>query len=399
MPVRPEFRAVRAQEGKGLSVRVLTIIAAFMVFAAPVFAQVDFDTKARFAVLMDYESGAVIFQKDADARLEPASMTKLMTLAVVFNEIRAGRVSLDDTFFVSENAWRTGGAASGGSTMFAELNSQIRVEDLIRSVIIQSGNDAAIVLAEGIAGTEPTFAAMMNELARELGLEGSNFTNSTGLPDPDEYSTARDLAEIGRYLIREFPEFYHYFAEPEMEWNNIKQANRNSLIEVGIGVDGLKTGHTQAAGYGAVLSTAQGDRRLIGVVHGLTSMRERAEEGRKLLTWGQRAFERITPYADGAVVGYADVYGGEAPNVAMVGDGEIALYLPRGSRQCLTATLNYTAPLLPPVRQGDRIGELRVFCNDQLVQAAPLYAAEDVGQGDLVRRATDALKHLAIGWL
>ena len=379
--------------------RLLSFIAALLAFAAPVSAQVDFDTKAPFAVLMDYESGAVIFQKDADARLEPASMTKLMTLAVVFNEIRAGRVSLDDTFFVSENAWRTGGAASGGSTMFAELNSQIRVEDLIRSVIIQSGNDAAIVLAEGIAGTEPTFAAMMNELARELGLDGSNFTNSTGLPDPDEYSTARDLADIGRYLIREFPEFYHYFAEPEMEWNNIRQANRNSLIEVGIGVDGLKTGHTQAAGYGAVLSTAQGDRRLVGVVHGLTSMRERAEEGRKLLTWGQRAFERITPYAAGAVVGHADVYGGAAPNVAMVGNGEIALYLPRGSRQCLSATLNYTGPLLPPVRQGDQIGELRVFCNDQLVQSAPLYAAEDVPQGDLVRRATDALKHLAIGWL
>jgi D-alanyl-D-alanine carboxypeptidase (penicillin-binding protein 5/6) len=378
---------------------LITIAAAFLALATPAIAQAGFDTKARFAVLMDYESGAVIFQKDADARLEPASMTKLMTLAVVFNEIRAGRVSLDDTFFVSENAWRTGGAASGGSTMFAELNSQIRVEDLVRSVVIQSGNDAAIVLAEGIAGSEGTFALLMNELGQELGLDGSNFTNSTGLPDPDEYSTARDLAEIGRYLIREFPEYYHYFSEPEMEWNKIKQANRNSLIEVGIGVDGLKTGHTSAAGYGSVISTAQGDRRLIAVVHGLASMRDRAEEGRKLLTWGQRAFERITPYASGAVVGYADVYGGEVPNVGMVGNGELALYLPRGSRQCLSATLNYTGPLMPPVRQGDKIGELRVSCNDQLVQAAPLYAAEDVGQGDLLRRATDALKHLALGWL
>lgn len=378
---------------------LIAIAAAMLALAAPALAQVEFDTKAKFAVLMGYESGTVIFQKDADERLEPASMTKLMTLAVVFNEIRSGRVSLDDEFFVSENAWRTGGAASGGSTMFAELNSRIRVEDLVRSVIIQSGNDAAIVLAEGIAGSEATFAAMMNELARELDLDGSHFTNSTGLPDPDEYSTARDLAELGRYLIREFPEFYHYFSEPEMEWNKIKQPNRNSLIDVGIGVDGLKTGHTNAAGYGSVISTAQGDRRLIAVVHGLTSMRERAEEGRKLLTWGQRAFERITPYAEGAVVGYADVYGGVAPNVALVGRGEVALYLPRGSRQCLSATLNYTGPLLPPVHRGDKVAELRVYCNDQLVQAAPLYAAEDVGQGDLVRRATDALKHLALGWL
>lgn len=379
--------------------RMLTAIIALLCLAGGALAQAEFDTKAKFAVLMDYESGTVIFQKDADAALEPASMTKLMTLAVVFNEIRAGRVSLDDEFFVSENAWRTGGAASGGSTMFAELNSQIRVEDLVRSVIIQSGNDAAIVLAEGIAGSESTFALMMNELANDLGLEGSNFTNSTGLPDPNEYSTARDLAELARYLIREFPEYYHYFSEPSMEWNGINQANRNSLVEMGIGVDGLKTGHTEAAGYGSVTSTDQGDRRLIAVVHGLGSMRERTEEARKLLTWGARAFERFTPYAEGQVVAYADVYGGASPNVGLVGQGEIALYLPRGSRQCLSATVNYEAPLMPPVRAGDRIAELRVYCNDQLVQAAPLYAAESVGQGDLVRRATDALKQLALGWL
>ena len=381
------------------SVRVLIAIFAFLSLAGAALAQAEFDTRAKFAVLMDYESGTVIFQKQADAALEPASMTKLMTLAVVFNEIRAGRVRFDDEFFVSENAWRTGGAASGGSTMFAELNSQIRVEDLVRSVIIQSGNDAAIVLAEGIAGSEATFALMMNELAGDLGLEGSNFTNSTGLPDPDEYSTARDLAELGRYLIREFPEYYHYFSEPSMEWNGINQANRNSLVEMGIGVDGLKTGHTEAAGYGSVTSTDQGDRRLIAVVHGLTSMRERTEEARKLLTWGARAFERFTPYAEGQIVAYADVYGGASPNVGLVGQGEIALYLPRGSRQCLSATVNYEAPLLPPVRQGDEIAELRVFCNDQLVQAAPLYAVESVGQGDLIRRATDALKQLALGWL
>lgn len=373
-------------------------IAAFIVLTASAFAQAGFETKARFAVLMDHESGTVIFQHNADERLEPASMTKLMTLAVVFNEIRAGRVSLDDQLFVSENAWRTGGASSGGSTMFAELNSQIRVEDLIRSVIIQSGNDASIVLAEGIAGTEGTFAVMMNELAGQIGLEGSNFTNATGLPDPNEYSTARDLADLGRYLIREFPEYYHYFSEPEMEWNNIKQPNRNSLLDVGIGVDGLKTGHTNAAGYGSVISTAQGDRRLVAVVHGLTSMRERAEEGRKLLTWGQRAFERFSPYPSGTVVAYADVYGGESASVGLVGNGEIALYLPRGSRQCLSATVNYAAPLLPPVNEGDKIAELRVFCNDELVQTAPLYAAETVQQGDLPRRALDALKQLALGW-
>ena len=379
--------------------KLLYVIAVLAAMVLPAAAQAEFDTKAQFAVLMDYESGTVIFQKHADDQLEPASMAKLMTLAVVFNEIRAGRLSMDDEFFVSEHAWRTGGAASGGSTMFAELNSKIRVEDLVRSVIIQSGNDAAIVLAEGIAGSEGTFAAMMNELARQIGLSHSHFTNPTGLPDPDMYSSARDLGNLARYLIREFPQYYHYFSEPEMEWNRIKQPNRNSLVEMGIGVDGLKTGHTEAAGYGSVTSTNQGDRRLVAVVHGLTSMRERTEEGRKLLTWGARAFERFTPYPAGAVVAYADVYGGETGSVGLVGNGEIALYLPRGSRDCLSATVDYVGPLLPPVNAGDKIAELRVYCNDQLVQAAPLYAAETVRQGDLMRRATDALKQLALGWL
>jgi D-alanyl-D-alanine carboxypeptidase (penicillin-binding protein 5/6) len=380
-------------------VRLLLALLIVVAGSVSTFAQAKYETKARYAVLMDYESGTVIFQKDADAALEPASMAKLMTLAVVFNEIRGGRVSLDDEFFVSEHAWRTGGAASGGSTMFANLNSKIRVEDLVRSVIIQSGNDAAIVLAEGIAGTELTFSNMMNELARKIGLTDSYFANPTGLPDPDQHSTARDLADLGRYLIREFPEYYHYFSEPEMEWNGIKQANRNSLIEVGIGVDGLKTGHTEAAGYGAVVSTAQGDRRLVAVVHGLGSMRERAEEGRKLLTWGARAFERFAAYKAGQVVAYAEVYGGTVGSVGLIGKDEIALYLPRGSRDCLSASVHYVAPLLPPVAAGEQVAELRVFCNEDLVQSAPLYAAEDVPQGDLVRRATDALRQLALGWL
>ncbi|WP_244488219.1 D-alanyl-D-alanine carboxypeptidase family protein [Devosia sp. Root436] len=379
--------------------KILRILAAALTLTMPALAQADFDTKAKFAILMDEDSGTVIFQKDADLPMEPASMAKLMTIAVVFNEIRSGRLSMTDEFFVSEHAWRTGGASSGGSTMFAELNSQISVENLIRSVIIQSGNDAAIILAEGIAGSEGSFAAMMNELGEEIGLADSHFTNPTGLPDPDMYVTARDLADLARYLIREFPEYYHYFSEPEMEWNGIKQPNRNSLVELGIGVDGLKTGHTEAAGYGSVISTDEGGRRLVAVLHGLTSMAQRTEEGRKLITWGARAFERVAAYPEGAVVAYANVYGGTSPSVGLVGEGEVALYLPRGSRKCLNAQVNYTGPLLPPVMQGDQIAELQVFCDDQLVQTAPLYAAETVGEGDIVRKATDALKQLALGWL
>lgn len=379
--------------------RFWQVLATIAALTAPAWAQAEFDTKAQFAILMDEASGTVIFQKDADLPMEPASMAKLMTIAVVFDEIRSGRLSMDDEFFVSEHAWRTGGASSGGSTMFAELNSKIRVEDLLRSVIIQSGNDASIILAEGIAGSEASFAAMMNELAEDIGLTDSHFTNPAGLPDPDMYATARDLADLARYLIREYPEYYHYFSEPEMEWNGIKQANRNSLVELGIGVDGLKTGHTQAAGYGSVISTEQGGRRLIAVLHGLTSMAQRTEEGRKLITWGARAFERFSAYPEGAVVAYANVYGGTSPNVGLMGDGEVALYLPRGSRRCLSASVVYTGPLLPPVVQGEQVAELRVFCDDKLVQVAPLYAAESVEQGDIVRKATDALKQLALGWL
>jgi len=379
--------------------QLLAILATLLALSASAFAQADFDTKARFAVLVDQESGTVIFQKDADASLEPASMAKLMTLAVVFNEIRSGRLTLDNEFFVSEHAWRTGGAPSGGSTMFAELNSRIRVEDLIRSVIIQSGNDAAIVLAEGIAGSETSFAAMMNELAEDIGLNGSYFTNPTGLPDPDMHSTARDLANLARYLIREFPEYYHYFSEPEMEWNGIKQSNRNSLVELGIGVDGLKTGHTEAAGYGSVISTDDGGRRLVAVVHGLDTMAARTEEGRKLITWGARAFERVDAFPEGKIIGYADVYGGSSASVGLIGEGDVALYLPRGTRRCLTGTIVYTGPLLPPVSEGQQVAELRVFCDNNLIQTAPLYAAETVDKGDIVRQATDAIKQLAFGWL
>jgi len=381
-----------------LALTLLAVLAA-LALSAPATQAQDFDTKAQFAVLMDYESGTVLFNKNADDPLEPASMSKLMTIAVVFDELQRGRLSMDDEFFISEHAWRSGGAASGGSTMFAELNSKVKVSDLVRSVIIQSGNDAAIALAEGLAGSEQTFAGMMNRLAEELGMANTHFVNATGLPDPDQYSSARDLAVLARFIIAQFPEYYPIFSEPEFTWNKIRQQNRNSLVEMGIGVDGLKTGHTEAAGYGSVVSTQAGGRRLIAVVHGLQSMRERAEEGRKLVTWGTRGFERIPVYPEGAVVARAAVYGGAEPDVPLVGKGSIEIFVPKGAQNCPTATVTYRAPLRPPVKAGQEIGQLNVFCNDQVIQATPLYAASDVGEGDIVRKASDALKQLLLGWL
>jgi serine-type D-Ala-D-Ala carboxypeptidase (penicillin-binding protein 5/6) len=365
---------------------------------APGWAQ-DFETKAQFALLMDYESGTLLYHKNADEPLEPASMAKLMTVAVVFDELQRGRLSLTDEFFISEHAWREGGAASGGSTMFAELNSRVSVSDLLRSVIIQSGNDAAIALAEGIGGTETTFAGMMNRLGAEIGLTGSHFVNATGLPDPDQYSTARDLATIARFIIAQFPEYYPMFSEPDFTWNGIRQSNRNSLVGMGIGVDGLKTGHTNAAGYGTVVSTAAGGRRLIAVLHGLGSMNERTEEARKLVTWGTRGFDLIPVFAAGEVVAHANVYGGVKPQVPLVGRNNIDLFIPKGADNCPTATVTYNGPLRPPVMEGAQVAKLNVICNDVVVQVTPLVAAETVEEGDIVRKATDALKELALGWL
>jgi D-alanyl-D-alanine carboxypeptidase (penicillin-binding protein 5/6) len=377
---------------------LIGVLLAILAIASPAVAQ-DFDTKAKFAVLMDYESGTLLFHKDADEPMEPASMAKLMTVAVVFDELQRRRLSLDDEFFISEHAWRDGGASSGGSTMFAELNSKVKVADLIRSVIIQSGNDAAIALAEGIGGTEQTFAKMMNRLGTEIGLTNSNFVNATGLPDPNQHSTARDLATIARFLIAQFPEYYPIFSEPEFTWNKIRQQNRNSLVEMGIGVDGLKTGHTEAAGYGTVVSTAAGGRRLIAVLHGLKSMSERAEEARKLVTWGTRGFEQIPVYAKGQIVTYANVYGGSEGQVGLIGKGDINLFVPKGADNCPQATVTYNAPILPPVQEGAELAKLNVMCNGVVVQVTPLYAASSVGEGDIVRKATDALKELALGWL
>lgn len=362
-------------------------------------AQNTFDTRAPYALLMDYESGTVLFQKEADTRMEPASMAKLMTIAVVLDLVKNGSLSLDDEFHISENAWRTGGATSGGSTMFADLNSQVSVDDLLHSVIIQSGNDASIALAEGIAGTESAFAAMMNEMAWRIGMEDSHFTNSSGLPDPEMYSTARDLADLARYIIREFPDYYDNFAVPEMTWNNIQQPNRNELLSANIGVDGLKTGHTNSSGYGMVVSTTEGGRRLIGVLHGLESSSQRTQEARALVTWGARSFERIPAFEAGATVGHARIYGGEESEVALIGEGSIDLYIPRGSRRCLSAQIVYDAPIRPPVTQGQRLAQLNVLCDDQLIQSAPLYAAEPVAEGNLVRKASDALWELATGWI
>ncbi|MEZ5786111.1 MAG: D-alanyl-D-alanine carboxypeptidase family protein [Xanthobacteraceae bacterium] len=356
-----------------------------------------FQTAAPYAILIDADTGSVLFEKDADGLTAPSSLAKLMTAEIVFNEIKSGRLSKDDEFIISENAWRRGGAPSRTSSMFAPIHSKVRVEDLLRGLIIQSGNDAAIALAEGIAGNEPAFAALMNKRARELGLTRSYFANSSGLPDPATKVTVRDLAKLARHIIRTYPEFYPIYGEPEFTWNKIRQRNRNPLLPLNIGADGMKTGYTREGGFGLVGSAVHDGLRLIVVVNGLKSSKDRADEARKLLQWGFSGFERRPLFGEGQVIGQARVYGGDQMSVPLTGAGKIAILLPRNSRDRLSAKITYTGPVRAPVAEGQQIGLLKVYRDDNVALEVPLQAAQSVDRGNLPRRAFDAASELIIG--
>jgi serine-type D-Ala-D-Ala carboxypeptidase (penicillin-binding protein 5/6) len=353
------------------------------------------NTAAPTAILIDAESGTVLFERNADELVPPASLSKLMTAEVVFNELTQGRLRLDDELLVSTNAWRTGGAPSRTSSMFAPINSRVKVEDLLRGVIIQSGNDACIALAEGIARSEDKFAALMTKRAREIGLTKSSFGNSSGLPHPQQLMTARELGRLARHIIQTYPNFYEIYSEREFTFNKIRQFNRNPLLAMSIGADGLKTGYTREAGYGLVGSAVQNDMRLIVVVNGLKSEKERADEARKLLEWGFNNFQANTLFADGQVIAYAKVYG--SGSVPLVAAREVKLMQPRGTRERVLARVVYSGPVKPPVQKGQRIGVLKVWRGDFMALEVPLQAAEPVEQGGIPRRALDAVTELVYG--
>lgn len=355
-----------------------------------------FNISAPYAILIDYESGTVLFEKNADQLMEPSSMAKLMTVEVVFRALKEGRLKPDDQFVISEHAWRHGGAPSHGSTMYAAIHSRVRVIDLLQGAIIQSGNDACIAMAEGIAGSEARFAEMMTERARELGLTQSVFANPTGLPDPGTKVTARDLAKLARHLIRTYPEYYRYFGEREFTWNRIRQLNRNPLLAFNIGADGLKTGFTKAAGYGIVGSAVQNNLRLIAVTNGFKDQKARAEETKKLLEWGFRAFESRPLFAEGQPIGDARLFGGARGRVPLVAKGSVRLLVPRNSNERLLARVVYTGPVRAPIEKGQQIGELKVWRGEHMVLEVPLEASEAVGRGSLTQRAFDAATELVI---
>src|SRR5512134_57370 len=318
------------------------------------------ETMAREALLVDMETGTVLLEKNADRPMPPASMSKIMTTYIVFSRLREGKLTMEDTLPVSERAWRKGGCVSDGSTMCLKLGERAKVEDLLRGIIVQSGNDASITIAEGLAGTEEAFASEMNKKAKEIGVKGSVFLNSTGLPEPDHVMTASDLATLAESTIRDFPDHYALYGEKEFTYNGIKQGNRNPLLYKDVGADGLKTGHTKEAGYGLAASAKQGDRRVILVVTGLPSMGARAEESTRLIEYAFREFENVRLVQAGEQVETASVWLGEEDSVPLQAAREVLVTVPRRGRSEMRVAVIYDEPVPAPVSRGDVVGKLSI---------------------------------------
>lgn len=376
-----------------LAVACLSVLAANA--AAP--EQQGFTTKAQRAILIDAATGAVLFQKSADELAPPASMSKLMTLAVLFKAMKAGQVKPDDEYTMSVHAWRTGGAPSRTSAMMVPVNTKVRVDELIQGIVVQSGNDACISVAENLGGSEAGFARMMTEEARRIGLTKSTFTNPTGLYEQNHLMTARELGLLARYIITEYPEYYPVFAQKEFNYRRHKFVNRNPLLFLSIGADGMKTGHIEQAGYGLVGSAVQDGKRLILVVAGLTKADERRDEAAKLFEWGFKSFGPVKIFDDGEVVGHARVWGGQRMYVPLAGQGEVTMSLPKYPlSQRLTAEIVYKAPLKPPVKKGDQVAVLKITSASSAEAQVPLYATEDVEKAGIVRRGFDTLVLMAL---
>lgn len=357
-----------------------------------------FDGDAPNAILIEASSGSVLFEKNADELRAPSSMMKMMTAEVVFNAIKKGDIKPTDEYRISENAWRRGGAPSGGSTMFAAINSKVSVDDLLHGAIIQSGNDACIALAEGMAGNERIFATdFMTKRARELGLTKSSFGNSNGLPDPANKMTVREIGMLARHIILTYPDFYKLFGEKEFTWNKIRQPNRNPLLNALEGADGLKTGYTKEGGYGMAGSAVQNGTRLIVVVNGMEDAEDRATEAKKMLEWGFRNFETRTLIAAEQQVGYAKVFGGESRSVKLVAKTPVKVMVHKNGSDKLIARIVYSGPVRAPIEAGQRVGVVRVWRSGNIAVETPVYAAEAVGSGSTVRRAIDGASELVIG--
>lgn len=346
---------------------------------------------ARAYVLVDFQSGRVLAAQQADVQSEPASITKLMTAYIVFDALREKRLSLSEEVLVSENAWRTGGAASGGSTTFLEVNSRVPVEVLIKGMIVQSGNDATIALAEKLGGTEAGFVQIMNEYARRMGLTNTNFENSWGAPGPRHYASATDLATLSRAIIRDFPEYYRWYSQREFTWNKHTQPNRNGLLARDPSVDGIKTGHTKSAGYGLASSAQRNGMRLISVVLGTGGFKQREDASAALLNYGYTFFETVKVKGAGDVVLKPEVYKGEADRVTLVPARDVWATVGRGSADQLTTSATVKEPVIAPIAAGQELGELTVSDGKEIIARVPLIAQAAVPEGGWWTRMVDGV--------
>lgn len=364
----------------------LTSALCVAVLLAPVAAPA-FETRAREALVVDDGTGMVLFDKNADESIPPASMSKLMTLYLLFEAIRDGRVTRETEFTVSARA-----QAMEGSRMFVEAGTSVPVEDLIQGIIVQSGNDACVVVAEGLAGTEDAFAEEMTRRAHELGMKASQFRNASGWPAEGHVMSARDLVTLARHIIHDFPEDYRYFQETEFTWNEITQPNRNPLLKLGIGVDGLKTGHTSEAGYGLVASAVQNGQRIVFMAGGLPSEADRASETESIVKWAFGSFETVRFFDAGDEVAKAHVWLGATPQVTLVAPNAVQLLVPRAERSAMEAKVVYEGPLEAPIARGDKLAELRVTLPGREPVAFDLVAGGDVARGGLMTRLNAAAK-------
>lgn len=362
-----------------------------LLLAAGPAAAEPIDTTAVQVFIVDYDTGAVLYEKNPDQPVHPASMSKLMTVYLLFEALKAGTVKLDDSFAVSEAAW----ALNEGSTMFVGIDSHIAVEDLIRGIVVQSGNDACLVIAEGLAGSEAAFVERMNAKAKELGLNSSHFANSHGLEDANHLMTVRDLATLARHLIADFPEYYHYFAEKEFVFNGIKQGNRNPLLYRDPSVDGLKTGHLSVSGYGVTISAKREGRRLIMVLHGMSGMQERAEEAQRVLDWAFREFDNYTLAKTGTPMADAPVWLGQQPSVPLLVGADLIVTLPRGMRDKVSAKAVFEGPIPAPFPAGESVGELVVSAPGMPDMSVPLVTGAGVEKLGFFGRVLSSLKHFA----
>lgn len=375
---------------------ILLSLAAAMALGTAPLAQAEIMTSAEHALLVDYDSGEVLFCKACTDPMPPSSMSKLMTVELLFQRLKDGRLKPTDTFHVSETAWRQG-QKSNESKMWVSLNSDVSIDDLLKGIIVQSGGDACVVVAEALGGSEAGFADMLNARAKELGLAHSHFVNSSGLPDPNHYMSSEDLAKLAAHVIRAYPEYYHYFTIKDFTWNNIRQPNRNTLVDENIGVDGLKTGHTEIGGYGITASALRNDRRLILVINGLKSERERINEARRLLDIGYREFKAYQIADKGRIVGDAEIWGGAKNAVGVTVKEPLRVMMPIESRREMKVTLRYDAPLRAPIGAGQEIGTLTVSVPGKPDKIVPAVAAEAVPSNGFLDKMMMGLQVLVFG--